>query len=343
MTLKTKDIVDKFADLPEDQRQGIVADALQATAGLRWLPNPGPQTTAYFCPADLTYYGGQAAGGKSDLLIGLALGAHRSSLIVRRQYTDLSALIDRTLEAYGSRKGYNGSIPPRLTTADGRIIDFGACARPGDEQSWQGRPHDLLSIDEAAQLQEGQVRYLDPATVAKQNAIAPLGSINSPETRRRFYARYFQQVRCVRKALQEFFEGVQQIGVYDDATIIVHGDHGSRITLAVSNRMYADLLTDDDFVDDYSTLFAVYGRGFDRGYDTSFRSVQALFAELFLQRTLTQEPTDVVLNASLHIGDWDYNQPWMRAPMPFFGASSAAPPECDSVSDCKPLVEPTAQ
>jgi arylsulfatase A-like enzyme len=179
--------------------------------------------------------------------------------------------------------------------------------------------------------------------VAGQNANAPLGSINSPETRRRFYASYFQQVRCVRKALQEFFEGVQQIGAYDDATIIVHGDHGSRITLTVSNRMYADLLTDDDLVDDYSTLFAVYGPGFDRGYDTSFRSIQALFAELFLQRTLTQEPTDVVLSASLHIGDWDDNEPWMRAPMPFFGASSAAPRECDSVSDCKPLVEPTAQ
>ena len=150
-------------------------------------------------------------------------------------------------------------------------------------------------------------------------------------------------MRCVRKALQEFFEEVQQIGVYDDATIIVHGDHGSRITLAVPNRMYADLLTDDDLVDNYSTLFAVYGRGFDRGFDTSFRSVQALFAELFLQRNLTQEPTDVVLNSSLHIGHSDDNEPWMRAPMPFFGASSAAPPECDSVSDCKTLVGPTAQ
>ncbi len=53
MTLKTKDIVDKFADLPDDQRQGIVADALAATAGMKWLPLPGPQTQAYFSPADM--------------------------------------------------------------------------------------------------------------------------------------------------------------------------------------------------------------------------------------------------------------------------------------------------
>ena len=38
MTLKTKAIVEKFADLPDDQRQGLVADALAATAGLKWLP-----------------------------------------------------------------------------------------------------------------------------------------------------------------------------------------------------------------------------------------------------------------------------------------------------------------
>jgi hypothetical protein len=43
MTLKTKDIVDKFADLPDEQRQGIVADALIAQIyevmekGEKWL------------------------------------------------------------------------------------------------------------------------------------------------------------------------------------------------------------------------------------------------------------------------------------------------------------------
>jgi len=101
--MKTKDIVDRFANLPDEQRQGLIADALSATSSMRWLPNCGPQSACFFSPAHLTYYGGQAAGGKSDLLIGLALGAHRSSLIVRRQYVDLSHLIDRTLEAYGSR------------------------------------------------------------------------------------------------------------------------------------------------------------------------------------------------------------------------------------------------
>ena len=40
MMLTTKGIVSKFAELPEDQRQDLVADALQATAGMSWPPSP---------------------------------------------------------------------------------------------------------------------------------------------------------------------------------------------------------------------------------------------------------------------------------------------------------------
>ncbi len=160
MTESLEAVAAKLAAMPDGERAEVVASALRLAGAFRWTPIVGPQLEAFFCLADLLYYGGQGGGGKSSLLTGLALTAHRSSLLVRRQYTDLSALIDYTLEVYGSRRGYNGASPPRLTTDDDRVIDFGACARPGDETGWQGRPHDFLGIDEACQLQEGQVRYL---------------------------------------------------------------------------------------------------------------------------------------------------------------------------------------
>lgn len=150
----------KLAELPPEQRAELIASAKRLTAGWKWLPLPGPQSDAYFSQADITYFGGQGGGGKSDLILGLSLTAHQRSLIVRRQYTDLSALIDRCLEIHRTRKGYNGATPPRLTTEDGRIVDFGACARLGDEHHWQGQPHDLLAVEEAAQFAESQVRYL---------------------------------------------------------------------------------------------------------------------------------------------------------------------------------------
>jgi len=105
-------------------------------------------------------YGGEGGGGKTDLGIGIAIECHKKSLLVRRQYTDLTGLTDRAKEINGTDKGYNGSSPPRLKTVNGKIIDFAGVDKPGDEEKWQGRPHDLLYIDEAVQMREAAVRFL---------------------------------------------------------------------------------------------------------------------------------------------------------------------------------------
>lgn len=133
---------------------------LDASVTQCFVPSPGPQTQAYHSKADVLLYGGQAGGGKSALLLGLALTAHRRSLIMRRQYTDLTAIIDECLRFHGTRDGFNGSSPPSLKTKDGRFIQFGACATPGDEQSWQGQAHGLKGFDEVTQFLESQVRYI---------------------------------------------------------------------------------------------------------------------------------------------------------------------------------------
>jgi hypothetical protein len=46
-----------------------------------------------------------------------------------------------------------------LKTQD-KLIEFGAIQHPGDEWSWQGRPHSFIGFDEVVQLQEKQVRFL---------------------------------------------------------------------------------------------------------------------------------------------------------------------------------------
>jgi len=79
---------------------------------------------------------------------------------MRRQYTDLAGLTDRAIEINGTKDGFNGSPPPKLTTTDGRLIEFGAALRTGDEQTWQGRPHDFIYIDEAVHFAESQIRFL---------------------------------------------------------------------------------------------------------------------------------------------------------------------------------------
>ncbi len=135
MSLKTEDIVSKVAGLPDDQRQGLVADALAATAGMKWLPLPGPQTQAYFSDADVLLYGGEAGGSKTDSGLGLAFTAHKHSLFCRRQYTDMNAAVMRAREIAGPGHAYNGAPPAKLRTSDGRVLEFFAAHQPGDEHS----------------------------------------------------------------------------------------------------------------------------------------------------------------------------------------------------------------
>ena len=153
------ELLGRLATLPAEERSAIEKEVIAATKLLRWVPNPGPQTEAYFCLADILLYGGQGGGGKSDLGAGLAFTAHRRSLLLRRRYTNLGALIDRAVEINGTRDGFNGSPPPKLKTPDGRQIEFGANQHLGDEQGWQGQPYDLKFFDEACQFLEAQVRF----------------------------------------------------------------------------------------------------------------------------------------------------------------------------------------
>lgn len=126
----------------------------------KFIPSPGPQTEAYFSEADILLYGGQAGGGKSALLLGLALNEHERTLIVRSQFTDLNALTDELVKFHGSRDGFVASPRPKLSTEYGQLIEFGALSNPGDEFSWQGRPHDFYGFDEGVQLREAQIRFL---------------------------------------------------------------------------------------------------------------------------------------------------------------------------------------
>jgi len=153
------EVLAAFGALAPAERETVLAEVMKHTGDLKWVPSPGPQMEAYFSPADVLLYGGQGGGGKSDLGLGLAFTAHKRSLILRRHYSNLSALIERAIEINGTRDGFNGSPPPLLRTQDGRFIQFGANQHAGDEQAWQGHPFDFKFIDEAVQFLESQIRF----------------------------------------------------------------------------------------------------------------------------------------------------------------------------------------
>lgn len=125
----------------------------------RWMPLPGPQALAYTSQADIIGYGGAAGGGKTDLACGKALTQHRQIMILRREATQLTGIIDRLRALVGNSDGYNGA-EKIWRMADGRQIEFGSVPNAGDWTKYQGRPHDLLVFDEAANFLELDVRAL---------------------------------------------------------------------------------------------------------------------------------------------------------------------------------------
>lgn len=59
------DLISRLQGMPADEKQEIVQAAVDATRHMKWIPNPGPQTDAYFSDADILLYGGQGGGGKA--------------------------------------------------------------------------------------------------------------------------------------------------------------------------------------------------------------------------------------------------------------------------------------
>jgi len=124
-----------------------------------WRALPGPQLQAFESPADVTGYGGAAGGGKTDLAVGLTLAAHDRTLFVRREKAQTEGFVQRLAEVLGSTDGYNSQKGFwRLPGA--RLCELAGLDNPGDERRWQGRPHDLIVLDEATELREQQARFV---------------------------------------------------------------------------------------------------------------------------------------------------------------------------------------
>lgn len=140
------ELVSKLSTLPEKSKASALSQIQPIVGRRKWFPNPGPQTEAYFCEADELFYGGEAGGGKSDLLVGLAANEHEKALIFRRYQDDVRDLADRFLEIEEPKHGWNGQL---LTFKDeNRKIEFRGIKDEKDKQRFKGRPHDLKGYDE---------------------------------------------------------------------------------------------------------------------------------------------------------------------------------------------------
>lgn len=158
MSTAIQELITGLEGLPKDEQVPAREDILKRTQQMLWVPNPGPQTQGYECLADELYYGGEAGGGKSDLICGLAINEHKVSLILRRMGDDAGDIAERLLEIIGSRDGYNGT-KMQLKRGD-QNIRFTGCKDEKDKERNKGRAKDFYGFDEIGDFTHTMYKFI---------------------------------------------------------------------------------------------------------------------------------------------------------------------------------------
>jgi hypothetical protein len=123
-----------------------------------------PQQLAVATPADEIGFGGGLGGGKTNLLIGLAVTQHRNSVVFRSEFTQLrgaDGIWDQSVAMIGARGLPNRSVFAWHDLPGGRTLEF-AGVRTLDQaiRKWKGRPHDLKGFDEVTEIPESVFRFM---------------------------------------------------------------------------------------------------------------------------------------------------------------------------------------
>lgn len=152
------EIMAKLDVMPKEK----LAELLEARRkeGTLWLPNPGGQRAVVKSLADETLYAGEPGGGKTNLLVGLALTEHTESILFRREFPQIKGLEKEVVSILGSRKGYNGQDHIWRIPGTDKTLEFGSAQHEDSVSKYQGRAHDLKGFDEITHFSRSQYRYL---------------------------------------------------------------------------------------------------------------------------------------------------------------------------------------
>ena len=126
----------------------------------KWMPQSKPQWLAFLSRADELFYGGSAGGGKTDLLLGMAGSAHQNSIVFRRMFPNLRAVIERSRNIYNDPNDKFNESLHIWRLENGGVLEFGAMQHEKDKFNFQGRPHDFIGVDEAPEFTETQIVFV---------------------------------------------------------------------------------------------------------------------------------------------------------------------------------------
>jgi hypothetical protein len=220
--------------------------------------------------------------------------------------------LDQRLQAYGLHlprlpKWDDGPGPMNAMATFDRVIEDATSGPDGTAYfAHLLIPHGPYAYDRECRLRPHVNSWLSNRP--------PFRRENSESERQLSYAAYFEQLRCMQAKLQQLFDGLRASGRFDGATIIVHGDHGSRIHRVAARAENLDRLEPRDYRDGFATLFAAKAPAMEAGYDEESAPVSRLLARAIGRGDLLREP-DAPIQVYLE-GKDDYD-PWTPVPWQF--------------------------
>ena len=127
-----------------------------------WVPQPGPQTLAVTCPADLVFFGGARGGGKTDCAIGKQIigaqtyGRDWNGLFLRKNFkhfNDLRRRVDGLLlDGLPAVRVGGDHQTNTIKFKNGAQVMLTAIERPEQLDFFQGQSFSLVCIEEACQF-----------------------------------------------------------------------------------------------------------------------------------------------------------------------------------------------
>jgi hypothetical protein len=111
----------------------------------------------------------------------------------------------------------------------------------------------------------------------------------SASSRRLHENAYFDQIKCINKKLDTILIALEHSPAKDNFIVIVHGDHGSRITAINPTVENIGAFREDDVIAGFSTLFAIRAAGVKAGYINKAAPVSALLKD-FTEKDFLEAP-----------------------------------------------------
>ncbi len=231
------------------------------------------------------------------------------------QYLRLSNIVEKPLKAYTKLERYAGregiALPPlpewsvnpaifiAMAALDHLLEDIVSGSRGRAYFAHLLMPHGPFVVDAQCALRSDFDGWISNNP--------PYRKENSETERALRFPFYFEQIRCMQARLQVLFDRLRSAGLFDDATIIIHGDHGSRINRIPMRAKNRDQISKSDLLDGFSTLFAAKSPHLEPGYDDSLAPISRLLAKAIGQPELSTPAGSGVV---IYLEGGDYDDPW---------------------------------